>query len=271
MQSSYLSYGTSVIHYFHFGSGKSVILALHGYGEHAGSFNFLDRFTNNGFRLIAIDLPFHGDTLWNETRPFTNTDLHNIFFSILKQLGIEEFQFTLMGYSMGGRLALSFTENFPEKVSRLVLLAPDGLKLNFWYWLATQTHTGNRLFRYIMNSPSGVLKCLHWFKRFHLLNKSVYKFIQYYLHDEKVRDQLYNRWTCLRLCRPDLNKIRSIIKLKGLPVRILYGKHDRIILSGRGRIFSRGIEQYCQLRIINAGHEVLHKSWAEEITALLTT
>jgi len=271
MQSAYQSYGTSNIHYLHFGSGDDVILALHGYGEHAGSFGFLEKQVHAGFRLIAIDLPYHGNTLWNEERPITNTDLFNIFQQILDQLCVGISAFILMGYSMGGRLALSFTETYPDSVLRLVLLAPDGLKINFWYWLATQTKTGNRLFHFTMKRPFWILKWLQFSKRFHLLNKSIYKFVQYYLHDQKIRDQLYHRWTCLRLCRPDLNKIRLIIRKKELPVRILYGKHDRIILSVRGRNFSQGIEAYCQIHIINEGHYVLQKKWAAEITALVTT
>ncbi|MEJ7736164.1 MAG: alpha/beta hydrolase [Chitinophagaceae bacterium] len=269
MESSCLSYGTSHVHYLHFGSGDDIILALHGYGGHAGSFTFLEKSITSGFRLIAIDLPFHGNTLWNEKRPLTNDDLATIYDDIFKQLGIKAAHFTLLGYSMGGRLALSFTETFPDKVSRLVLLAPDGLKLNFWYWLATQTRTGNRLFQFTMNRPLWLMQWMQFSKR--LLNKSVYKFVQSYLHEEMVRDQLYNRWTCLRLCKPDLDKIRSIIKKRQLPVRILYGKHDRIIVSGRGLTFSRGIEEYCHLHIVNAGHCVLHRSWAAEITGLLTT
>jgi pimeloyl-ACP methyl ester carboxylesterase len=48
-------------------------------------------------------------------------------------------QYLLMGFSLDGRIALSVLELMPAGVSRLVLLAPDGLKINFWYWLSTQT------------------------------------------------------------------------------------------------------------------------------------
>jgi hypothetical protein len=41
----------------------------------------------------------------------------------------------------------------PEQIEKLVLLAPDGLKVNFWYWLATQTWLGKNSFCFTMKHP----------------------------------------------------------------------------------------------------------------------
>jgi pimeloyl-ACP methyl ester carboxylesterase len=190
---------------------------------------------------------------------------------IFNALGIHSRQFILVGYSMGGRIALSLLEQIPESISRLILLAPDGMKMNFWYWLATQTSSGNRLFRFTMNNPGWFLHMLHLAHRCNLINKSVYKFIITYFDDKNVRDQLFHRWTCMRRFKPDLKKTREIIRQRQVPVRMVYGKHDRIILASRAGKFLRGIESLCQVHIINAGHQVLQKKYAEIIIRLLTT
>ena len=52
-------------------------------------------------------------------------------------------------------------------------------------------------------------------------------------------------------------------------VRLIYGKHDRIILASRGEKFRKGIEEYCDLSVISSGHQVLHEKNAVEIMQAL--
>lgn len=270
MVSAFIKYKQSGIHYLYFGNGSTAIVCLHGYGEHAESFGFLNERLPNAYCLIAIDLPFHGTTLWNEERAFTNNDLELILKAIFKASGLKDHAFIIMGYSMGGRIALSLFEHMPHSISRLILLAPDGLKVNFWYWLATQTQTGNLLFRFTMNNPGLLLKLAQISGRFKLINKSAFKFINSYMDDENARKQLYHRWTCLRTFKPNLKNTRALIQQKQLPVRMLYGKHDRIILSKRGGSFRKDLESSCEVYVIDAGHQVLQKKYTLVITELFT-
>ncbi len=271
MVSLFIHYENSAIHVLYFGKGPEIVVCLHGYGESAASFSTLTAHLSIESTLIAIDLPFHGATQWNSERAFTVVDLENILELIFNALHMQQRQFILMGYSMGGRVAMSLLQHAPEKISKLMLLAPDGMKVNFWYWLATQTRTGNRMFRFTMNHPGWFSWLLRVSDRFTLVNKSVIKFINSYLRDRNARDQLFNRWTCMRTFKPDIKKIRTIIQKKRLPVQMLYGKHDRIILAKRTNEFRKGIESLCNLYIIDAGHQVLQQRYAGTIIKLLTT
>lgn len=271
MISAFIQYGLSRIHYRHFGNGAVRLVALHGYGESSSSFLFLEKYLDEKYQLIAIDMPFHGLTQWNESRPFTCADITSILSEIFKEMGFPDTDLILIGYSMGGRLALSITQQLPQKVSRVLLLAPDGLKVNFWYWLATQTLAGNRLFLFTMKNPRWFFRLIQTADRFSLINKSIYKFMLPYIGDETARLELYHRWTCMRTFKPNLEKIRTIIRERNIPVRMLYGKHDRIILSKRAGHFYRDLERYCHLHVIDAGHNILQKKYADIITGLLTT
>ncbi|MEI9943928.1 MAG: hypothetical protein WDN26_06855 [Chitinophagaceae bacterium] len=151
----------------------------------------------------------------------------------------------------------------------MILLAPDGLKVNFWYWLSTQTWIGNRLFAFTMKHPSWFFGFLKILNRLGFVNASIFKFVNYYIGDKEVRKQLYERWTVLRKLNPGLKKTKSLIKENKTKVVLVYGKHDRIILSTRGEKFRKGIEEYCTLNIINAGHQVLHEKYAGEIVEAL--
>jgi Predicted hydrolases or acyltransferases (alpha/beta hydrolase superfamily) len=264
-----ITYKTSVIHYSWLGAGHQLLLCLHGYGESAASFHFLCPHLPKNFSLLAIDLPFHGHTDWREGLSFTTNDLVNIIDAIRIKHTHTNAQLTLLGFSMGGRIALQLLQHIPEKINRVILLAPDGLKVNVWYWLSTQTTPGNKLFLYTMRHPQWFFYLLTICNRLRLINQSIYKFVRYYLHDSTARRLLYERWTCLNSIRPHLTSIKKIIHNFRVPVRLLYGKYDRIIRPERGEKFRDGIESFCTLQVIQAGHQLLQEKHVQEIIRLL--
>ena len=267
METRIFSYKHSSISYLRFGDGPRLVVCFHGYGEQASGFGFLEKV--EGFTFIAIDLPFHGSTKWNDKLNFTGSDLTLIVQGILAHEGLWEKNMTLLGFSLGGRVSLSLFELMPDRIERMVLLAPDGLKLNFWYWLSTQTLIGKKAFSFTMHRPGWFFALLNLLNRLRLVNPSVYKFVNYYIDDKQARMELYKRWIVLRKLRPDRKKIKKLIKSRNIPVRLIYGKHDKIILPVRGEKFSKGIEENCTITIIPSGHQVLHAKYAEEIRAAL--
>lgn len=259
----FLPYGSSRISYHSFGNGPDTIICFHGYGESAEKFLFLrDHLPPGQFRVIAIDLPYHGATEWNQ-KDFTAVDLVSVCCDA--RLDAAKGNLILLGFSLGGRACLSLYEALPEKINKLVLLAPDGLKLNFWYWLATQSRLGKGLFGFTMKYPGWFLGMLKILNALGLVNSSIYKFVRYYIHDPEVRKQLYLRWTSLRKLKPSIALIKNLIRITQTPVKLVYGKHDRIILARRAGKFTAGIEKFAELKIIESGHQVLHEKHAEEI------
>ena len=148
-------------------------------------------------------------------------------------------------------------------------MAPDGLKVNFWYWLATQTWLGNKFFALTMKKPGWFFGLLKLMNKLKLINASIFKFVKHYIGDTEVRRLLYARWTTLRKLTPNLHIIKNQIRENKTPVRLIYGKHDRIILSSVGEKFKRGIEQQCTLSVIHSGHQILHEKHIEEILPAL--
>lgn len=265
MQRKELHYKQSLVSYLRFGAGPLTALCFHGYGEQASHFTFLEQGAGNQYTFIAVDLPLHGLTQWHEDLVITPAQAMDMVEQIMQQEGLALNNITLMGYSMGGRVSLSLFEYKPQVFRKMVLLAPDGLKMNGWYWLATQTWAGNRFFRFTMKHPSwffGLLKILGKLK---LVNTSIFKFVNYYIGNPEVRTQLYQRWTAFRKLKPRLKKIRKQIKAQSTPVELLYGKFDRIILPSVGEKFRKGIEKHCRISIIHSGHLLLHEKHLAEI------
>lgn len=246
-------------------------MCLHGYGESGAHFSFLEKeLALSEYRFLAPDLPWHGDTTWKEGLDWEPEGFASLIHEMLAAERIDVGNgIIIIGFSLGGRLALDYFQQQHLPVKKLVLLAPDGLKVNFWYWLSTQTWPGRKLFKLTMNKPGWFFGLLKTGNRLGLVNTSIFKFVKYYIGDAPARQLLYNRWVTLRRFKPDLKRCRSLIREQEIPVRIVYGKHDRIILPVRGKKFQQGLEKQITLTEIESGHQVLHEKHAAEISDAL--
>ncbi len=114
------------IRYVSKGEGDDVVLLVHGFGGDLDNwlFNHDDLVEKTGKRVIAIDLPGHGQS----TKSVGDGSL--IFFAdvvheFLKLMNIEKAHF--VGHSMGGAVSLQFAEKYPESSSSMSLISSAGL------------------------------------------------------------------------------------------------------------------------------------------------
>jgi pimeloyl-ACP methyl ester carboxylesterase len=284
----FIPYRSSQLHYCVWGTGPGILFAFHGYGESASSFTFIGEALGPDFTLVAIDLPFHGRTDWKEGLSFTPDQLYKLMQDIAARLpaSIPEAgpvagsgpsdsgstpRWGLVGYSMGGRIALQLVENYPEQFTRLILLAPDGLKVNLWYRIATRTALGNPLFRWTMRRPASLFFILRLTHALRLANAGIYKFAIHHIDDRKVRQDLYTRWTTMRKFKPDPAAIAGVIRRQQLHVSLVYGRYDRIIRWEVGQRFrDRGIADLCRLILLDTGHQLLRPQFLPDLLPLLT-
>ena len=266
MPSFFIPYKSSQIHCLQWGTGEKPLLCFHGFGENADSFMSLARQLGNTYTIIAIDLPLHGKTVWNEGMRCTTEDIISIIDNIPV---LYNHRFSLAGYSMGGRVALSLYEQIPQRIQQLILLAPDGLKINFWYWLATQTVLGNRLFKYFMKKPGIFFTVTKVLKSTGMINMGVYNYVHQYLNQKDKRMQLYTIWTTMRKLKPAAQNIKGLIQKNNTPALLIYGRYDRVIHHTTGSHFKKGMEPFCTLHILPCGHRILHEKNTAAIATLL--
>jgi pimeloyl-ACP methyl ester carboxylesterase len=269
-QSEFVEQGNAKFHYRVFGSGPQLLFCFHGYGRDSYSFGCLQKALGNTYTLIAIDMPFHGLTAWKNKLTFHPNYLVQVMQQIRKKYNSDKEKFSVLGFSMGGRIALHLVQVLHKHIDRVVLIAPDGLKINFWHWFCTHTWPGNKLLGYTINHPSWVLYLLKLAERTRVINASVASFVHYYLHDHEQRQTLYQRWTTLRKFTLNIDRLKKTIIKNKIPVRMLFGLHDQIILSSSGRKFRRGIEEYATVKVINETHYLLREAHAQTIKQLFT-
>lgn len=87
------------------------LVLLHGFtGSAAAWGNHIDMLATNGLRLIALDLLGHGESdAPADARRYTIEHCRTDIIDALRALGVRENEAILLGYSMGGRIALYST------------------------------------------------------------------------------------------------------------------------------------------------------------------
>jgi pimeloyl-ACP methyl ester carboxylesterase len=103
--------------------GQAVLL-LHGFGASLHTWEDWARALEPDFRVVRIDLPGFGLTGADPQRNYTDDRAVVLLAGLLDALGI--LRTDVIGSSMGGRIAWRFAAERPERVRKLVLMAPDG-------------------------------------------------------------------------------------------------------------------------------------------------
>ena len=117
------------LHYSLTGNNNNpVILLLHGFMGNGSDFIEVIPLLSKKFNCLTVDLPGHGKTQINGDEQ--NYAMPNTARKLINLLDILEInKCYLFGYSMGGRLALYLTVNFPWRFEKVILeSASPGLK-----------------------------------------------------------------------------------------------------------------------------------------------
>lgn len=104
------------------------IVLLHGFTGSVATWNKVAQLIPNHYRIVAVDLIGHGlSDAPTEVAMYSMEEQVEVLHELFKELHLSNF--TLLGYSLGGRVALSYVANYPNKVNHLILeSASPGLK-----------------------------------------------------------------------------------------------------------------------------------------------
>jgi pimeloyl-ACP methyl ester carboxylesterase len=100
------------------------VLLLHGFGSSIHTWEDWARLMEPVRRVIRLDLPGFGLTGADPSGDYSDLRAVALLDALLSQLGVARVD--VVGSSMGGRIAWRFAAERPDRVRRLVLMAPDG-------------------------------------------------------------------------------------------------------------------------------------------------
>ena len=209
------------------GNGTKNAIAFHGFGQDGNAFLPV-AIQNPGYTIYSFDLPFHGYTkIDNPSLCLSGKDVAELVQKLMVHTGIEKF--SLLGFSMGTRMIFPIIEHFYSIIECVWLLAPDGIKINFWYRLATSTGVGRNLFRNFLNKPklrNGIGSVI---QSLQLMDKSILLFLFKSINTREKREQVFSIWNYFRKLRADMDKVSKILNENDIQVFFIMGEKDNII------------------------------------------
>ena len=121
-RSTFLTFDGHRIHLTERGAGEPVLL-VHGFADSAYTWHRnVDVLAGAGFHVLAYDQPGHGESSLPRGYRFGVDDLAGVALGVLDALGVERAH--VVGSSMGGGVALYLAVHHPDRVCRVVAVAP---------------------------------------------------------------------------------------------------------------------------------------------------
>ncbi|MBK9148685.1 MAG: alpha/beta hydrolase [Flavobacteriales bacterium] len=261
----YFTHGTTLA-YRVYGSGPEPMIALHGFGRTSADFHVLESALGERFTIYAFDLHFHGMSPGYPERadtPFLPSEIAGFFAAFLDSQGAG--RATLLGYSLGGRLALSLVERIPERFNQLFLAAPDGLKTRPWYRGLAASRMGRWAYKRFVKHPQRVHFVMDALRSLRLMNERMHRFLKGQTDSRAKRQLVHDVWLSYRRIEPDLGLVADHAMKHRLPIDLFFGTHDRVIPPALGSKLTRFAPELIRQRQLPFGHVLLTTELAEAL------
>lgn len=247
------------LHYDILGHGSRILLAFHGVGQTGRRcYEPFARYLGDYYTIYAFDLFYHGSSKGlSGTDDFSDGDvLTRILWKELIQNFTQEkniTRFDVAGFSLGGRYALATAEAFPERLDRLILMAPDGVVDHPLFGLATRFPPTRRLYRRLSHNPQPLFAAADWGRRVRLLPERLVSFVRYAMGTPQQRQQIYRSWVSLRGMSFSATRLHELLEKNGVDVWLFVGKYDPVITPAKMKVLSKRLpaDRFVQLE---SGH-----------------
>ncbi len=253
MQRLTLTYYQSTISYLKIGQGKHLLIALHGYGEEAVSFLPICPALEQKFTIIAIDLPFHGQTQWLQGA-FTLQDFIHIFQAISAKE--QQRHFSLLGYSFGGRIAMSVLFYLAPQIEQLFLIAPDGLNTKVLSTMMLVPVPIRQVLRQRLLQSGKLRQWLLLQSKKEELPVPIRHFIRHQLNSPERIEIAFQCWISANHFQLTLSKVKHHLQQHRTPTHLYLGKRDRIIPVKSALSLAQNLPNV-HVHLLDTGHRML--------------
>lgn len=245
------------------------MLAFHGFNRSSDDFIPYGKLLGEHYTILAFDLFFHGksEVRGDFSNPaFILEELKEAMDSILSRYWHQEFE--ILAHSFGGRFAFNLLELYPQRIKGMYLMAPDALRFNAGYWLATQTRLGKLLIRRYRSQPDLIIRFLQLLPKTGFYSEKAVDFYISQISYGPVREKVYRVWMAHRLSGINPKKMSELIRENRIPFLLFLGQFDTIISHSAGKKMVDRCGETARLIMINSGHRV-HEKHHEVCHAIL--
>lgn len=246
-----------------YGKGEHLLIAFHGFGEDGSIYATWEKELGEAFRIIAVDLPFHGGSTEWTAGTFHPDDLVAFITFIIEKH--QPSAYSLLGHSFGARILIASWKKLIKQPTEIWLLAPDGLatrrlsvinqlptwlrswiargmgkRYEIWIWLAQRMHR------------------LGWVDAFSV------RYVRHHLSTDYNRYRLMGSWLALPYFKIDRDQLLKEAVQEHTKLYLVLGKKDPLIDWGR---LSNWLKKWpaSNLYKLDAGHNLINKEVASLI------
>ena len=212
---------------------SKVVVAFHGFDRDAKEMgNFMHLYDANT-SMLSISLLHHGNS--KPLPPLSPEDPLSpqvLIDAIESHMGTNHFRFELLGYSMGARIALTLFQDFPDKFSRVIALAPDGLKMGRFYKFIVNTQIGRYTWGLIDKHPRINRLIIDAMRSLRVISEHKHHFGRFHTDNPEIRQKVANGWLGHKLFWPNKNKLAKVLNENTSmekTVFFIFGSRDKII------------------------------------------
>jgi len=221
------------------GIGDGVIVFIHGWGRTMEDFDDLAARLAAYFpkySSLQLDLPGFGGSPLSKEDGFSLDDYCAVLYGLLDKIGTG--RAILIGYSLGGRIAIKFAGLHPDRVEKLVLISAAGIRRRAPRLILL------RVARSLFNTLFFSVRDFTFILRLKNLFGAVFGSRDYRVAHGALRETL--KRVLAEDLRPDAKKISA-------PTLLLWGKNDRIT-PPRDAAEYHALIKDSRLEILNGGH-----------------
>jgi pimeloyl-ACP methyl ester carboxylesterase len=246
------------------GNGKKHAIAFHGFGQDSTSFSSFETVFGNSYTIYCIDLPYHGKHhIEKNDQPINKEALRSFFLEFLESERISEFM--NIGFSIGAKLSLALLEFFPEKIEKMILMAPDGFRTNIWYKLATGSPPARSVFKHMVYHPDSFFMLSDAMVKMNLVHPGVSRFARSQMSSVEKREKVYFTWMFFRNLCYKKSQISDTLAQYKIPLSVFLGTDDKIIQKKQFEFLLNNQEINLDLVHLPAGHNNLIEETAHHL------
>ncbi len=263
MQSCYLDHHAHRVHYLKFGHGPRLLIALHGFGDRARMFAVLEKALEEKYTVYALDLPFHGQTEWqNDT--FSKADILEIVHKIRELAGHE--RLSLMAFSFGARLSQALLPDLAERLDKMYLLSPDGIHTKGMSAAVRTPMWARRLTMRLLKNPDWFLNLVKFGAKLRLVPGLILHFMTSNLTKAERFRRTFGCWFCLDSFYLPRHTIQEILRKTNLRVDVFLGAQDEML---HFKTLSKMTDALPNVRVfvLDQGHRVVGEELAARMLA----